>query len=159
MQFFATQTRFTLDFSRFETDIKTVDDDSLTVAEAVKVVNAEIGDEEDTIGDNVVKAMGIAAELNEKEADGIFDREDTVGPVFSVAEGKGKDDGFDRSRNEAGSQAAQLRKGSRTARHPLRTARREIRRIRKDRLYIGRFFVRGRSGRMIHHRMCYIMMV
>ena len=76
----------------FSAWLKTVDDDSLTVAEAVKAVNAEIGDEEDTIGDNVVKAMGIAAELNEKEADGIFDREDTVGPVFSVAEGKGKDD-------------------------------------------------------------------
>ena len=76
----------------FSAWLKTVDDDSLTVAEAVKAVNAEIGDEEDTIGDNGVKAMGIAAELNAKEADGIFDREDTVGPVFSVAEGRGKDD-------------------------------------------------------------------
>ena len=68
--------------------LKTVDDDSLTVEEAIKVVNKEVGSEEETIGDNVVKAMGIAAELNEKEADGIFNREDTVGPVFSAADGE-----------------------------------------------------------------------
>ena len=75
--------------------INTVDDDdSLTVAEAVNVVNKEIRSADDAIGDNVVEAMGIASSLNEEEANKIFNRDDAVGPVFSVAEGKekGKDD-------------------------------------------------------------------
>ena len=73
--------------------LRTVDvEDDLTVAEAVAVVNAEIGNKEDTIGDNELKAMGIVAELNAKEAGVIFDREDTVGPVFSVAEGSKVED-------------------------------------------------------------------
>lgn len=67
--------------------LKTVDDDSLTVEEAIKAVNKEVGSEDETIGDNVIKAIGIAAELNAKEADGIFDRTDAVGPVFSAADG------------------------------------------------------------------------
>ena len=71
----------------FSNWLGSIDDDSLTVAEAVKVVNKEIGSEDDTIGDNVVKAMGIASNLNAKEADDIFNREDTVGPVFSAADG------------------------------------------------------------------------
>ena len=66
--------------------LKTIDDDSLTVEEAVKVVNEKAGSEDEIIGDKVVKAMGIATELNEKEANGIFDRSDAVGPVFSAAE-------------------------------------------------------------------------
>ena len=71
----------------FSNWLGSIDDDLLTVAEAVKVVNKEIGSEDDTIGDNVVKAMGIASNLNAKEADDIFNREDTVGPVFSAADG------------------------------------------------------------------------
>ena len=71
----------------FSNWLGSIDVDSLTVAEAVKVVNKEIGSEDDTIGDNVVKAMGIASNLNAKEADDIFNREDTVGPVFSAADG------------------------------------------------------------------------
>lgn len=71
----------------FSNWLGSIDDDSLTVEEAVKVVNKEIGSEDDTIGDNVVEAMGIASKLNAREADDIFDRGDTVGPVFSVAEG------------------------------------------------------------------------
>ena len=66
--------------------LKTVDEaEILTVPEAVKAVNKING--AGTIDDNVVEAMGIATELNKKEADGIFDRTDAVGPVFSAAEG------------------------------------------------------------------------
>ena len=60
-----------------------VDVEDLTVAEAVR--NANNGNE--IIDENVVEAMRIADELNAKEAAGIFDREETVGPVFSAADG------------------------------------------------------------------------
>ena len=61
-----------------------VDVDDLTVAEAVRNVNRKGNG---TIDNKVLEAMTVAADLNAREANDIFNRVDTVGPVFSAADG------------------------------------------------------------------------
>ena len=67
--------------------LKTVDDESLSVEEAVREVNKEAAQNGDAgVSEKAVEAMGVADQLSDVQAKIKFDRDETVGPVFSAAE-------------------------------------------------------------------------
>ena len=67
--------------------LKTVDDESLSVEEAVRVVNKEAAQNGDAgVSEKAVEAMEVADQLSDVQAKIKFDRDETVGPVFSAAE-------------------------------------------------------------------------
>lgn len=67
--------------------LKSVDDESLSVEEAVKEVNKEAAQNGDAgVSDKAVEAMEVADQLSDVQAKIKFDRDETVGPVFSAAE-------------------------------------------------------------------------
>lgn len=67
--------------------LKSVDDESLSVEEAVREVNKEAAQNGDAgVTDKAVEAMEVADQLSDVQAKIKFDRDETVGPVFSAAE-------------------------------------------------------------------------
>lgn len=67
--------------------LKSVDDESLSVEEAVREVNKEAAQNGDAgVSDKAVEAMEVADQLSDVQAKIKFDRDETVGPVFSAAE-------------------------------------------------------------------------
>ena len=67
--------------------LKTVDDESLSVEEAVRVVNKEAAENGDEgVSEKALEAMEVADKLSDVQAKIKFDRDETVGPVFSAAE-------------------------------------------------------------------------
>ena len=64
-----------------------IDDESLSVEEAVREVNKEAAENGDEgVSEKALEAMEVADKLSDVQAKIKFDRDETVGPVFSAAE-------------------------------------------------------------------------
>ena len=64
-----------------------IDDEPLSVEEAVREVNKEAAENGDEgVSEKALEAMEVADKLSDVQAKIKFDRDETVGPVFSAAE-------------------------------------------------------------------------